>query len=50
MIVSYLPAGKMEDFFKTTDEWASLPSQETIREVFEAHDMKIVGPPLSFEK
>jgi quercetin dioxygenase-like cupin family protein len=46
LIVSYLPAGKMEDFFKVTDQWTSLPSQEEIKKVFEEHDMKIVGPPL----
>jgi len=46
MIVSYLPAGKMEAFFKVTNSWLSPPSQEEIKKVFEDHDMKIVGPPL----
>ena len=46
MIVSYLPAGKMEDFFKTTSLWDSPPSKEEVAQVFEGHDMKIVGPPL----
>lgn len=46
MIVSYLPAGKMESFFKATDQWTGPPSKEAIRKVFEEHDMKIVGPPL----
>lgn len=46
LIVSYLPAGKMEDFFKVTDQWTTPPSQEEIRKVFENHDMKVVGPPL----
>jgi len=46
VIVSYLPAGKMEDFFKTTDEWTQPPSQEEIIKVFADHDMKVVGPPL----
>ena len=46
MIVSYLPAGKMEDFFKVTNDWESPPSKEEINKVFEDHDMKIVGPPL----
>lgn len=46
VIVSYLPAGKMEDFFKTTDSWTSPPSMEEITKAFEDHDMKIVGPPL----
>jgi quercetin dioxygenase-like cupin family protein len=48
-IVSYLPAGKMEDFFKVTDSWISQPSNEDIIKVFEEHDMKVVGPPLKIE-
>lgn len=47
MIVSYLPAGKMEDFFKVTNDWKSPPSKGEINKVFEEHDMKVVGPPLS---
>lgn len=46
VIVSYMPAGKMEDFFKTTDAWSSPPTLTEIEKVFEAHDMKVVGPPL----
>jgi len=46
MIVSYLPAGKMEDFFKVTDQWTTPPSKNEIAKVFEDHDMKVVGPPL----
>jgi quercetin dioxygenase-like cupin family protein len=47
MIVSYLPAGKMETFFKVTDKWTSPPTKEEIAKVFEDHDMKVVGPPLN---
>lgn len=46
VIVSYMPAGKMEDFFKTTDSWTSPPTFKEIEKVFEDHDMKVVGPPL----
>jgi quercetin dioxygenase-like cupin family protein len=46
MIVSYLPAGKMEAFFEVTDLWTSPPSKEDIVAVFAAHDMTVVGPPL----
>jgi len=46
MIVSYLPAGKMESFFEVTDKWSTPPSKEEINKVFEDHDMKVVGPPL----
>lgn len=48
-IVSYLPAGKMEDFFKTTDSWTTTPSKEEVVKVFEDHGMKIVGQPLKLE-
>jgi quercetin dioxygenase-like cupin family protein len=46
VIVSYMPAGKMEDFFKTTDSWAASPSNDEIEKAFKDHEMKIVGPPL----
>jgi len=46
MIVSYLPAGKMEAFFKVTDQWTSPPSKDEIVKVFADHDMSVVGPPL----
>ena len=46
MIASYLPAGKMEAFFQTTDQWNTPPSREEIAQVFLDHDMKVVGPPL----
>ncbi len=49
MIVSYLPAGKMEAFFKVTDKWTFPPTKEEIAQVFADHDMKIVGPPLKVE-
>lgn len=49
MIVSYLPAGKMESFFEVTDLWTSPPSKEEIEQVFADHDMKVVGPPLKAE-
>jgi len=45
-IVSYMPAGKMEAFFKITDSWTSPPSMAEITKAFDDHDMKIVGPPL----
>ena len=47
MIVSYLPAGHMEDFFKVTDQWTSPPSKEEVAKVFADHDMQVVGPPLT---
>ena len=50
MIVSYLPAGKMEAFFKITDKWTSPPTREEIAKVFADHDMKVVGGPLQPDK
>lgn len=47
VLVSYLPAGKMEGFFEVTDRWTSPPTKETIAKVFADHDMKVVGPALS---
>ncbi len=50
MIVSYLPAGKMESFFKVTSEWTAPPKKEEVAKVFAEHDMKVVGPPLNLTK
>lgn len=50
MIVSYLPAGKMEAFFKVTDKWTSPPTKEEVVKVFADHDMTVVGPPLTAGK
>ena len=49
LIVSYQPAGSMEEFFKETDSWTSPPTAEEIARVFEDHGMKVVGPPLKAE-
>ena len=49
MIVTYMPAGKMEAFFETTDRWTTSPSKEEIVKMFMDHDMKIVGPSLKAE-
>ena len=49
VIVSYLPAGKMEDFFAATDLWSAPPTKEEIAKVFADHDMQVVGDPLIIE-
>ena len=49
MIVSFIPAGKMESFFELTDSWTSLPPKEEIAKAFTDHDMKIVGLPLKID-
>ncbi|MEO8232178.1 MAG: cupin domain-containing protein [Ignavibacteriota bacterium] len=50
VIVTFQPAGKMEDFFRITDEWTTPPTKEEAAKVFEDHEMKIVGPPLKREE
>lgn len=49
VIVSYLPSGKMEDFFAVTNKWTSPPSKEEISKVFAEHGMKVVGEALKVE-
>lgn len=49
MVVSYLPAGKMEAFFALTNQWQAPPTKEEIENAFALHDMKVVGPPLKVE-
>lgn len=46
MIVSYLPAGKMEHFFEVANKWTIPPTKEEIAQVFADHDMLVVGLPL----
>lgn len=48
-LVSYLPAGDMEDFFAATDKWASPPSAHEITRVFAEHNMMVTGPPLTID-
>ncbi len=49
MLVSYMPAGKMEAFFKVTDNWTSVPTKEAINKAFADHDMVVVGPHLKVD-
>lgn len=41
------PAGKMEEFFKTMNALKGVPTQEEVNKIHLAHDIKVVGPPLS---
>ena len=58
----YQPAGKMEEFFRAVGESKDLPSREqviertyteeqsdAVHQLFEAHGMKVLGPPLILE-
>ena len=49
MLVAFQPAGKMESFFREFTKFAALPPTEELRELFHAHGMQIVGPPLRVE-
>ncbi len=46
VMVSFFPAGKIEDFFRTTAAMTGEPTLEEIKKVFEDHDMLYAGPPL----
>lgn len=48
-LVCYQPAGAMESFFSTTDQWTAPPSQAVVAETFAAHGMQVVGGPLRVE-
>jgi hypothetical protein len=46
LLLTYYPAGKIEEYFKITDAWTTTPSQEEIIQAFEQGEMKVVGPPI----
>jgi mannose-6-phosphate isomerase-like protein (cupin superfamily) len=51
MLVLFQPAGSMEDFFLGMQKIGKdIPKNmdETMKDLFETHGMKIVGPPLKF--
>jgi len=48
MFFLFQPSGKMEDFFRTIGNLTSPPTPEQGAKIFADHDMKIVGPPLSY--
>ncbi|QRR00766.1 cupin domain-containing protein [Dyadobacter sandarakinus] len=46
MLVTLQPAGKLENFFTQMAALDHEPSQEEVAKIFEANEMKVVGPPL----
>ncbi|CAN1484809.1 COG1917 Uncharacterized conserved protein, contains double-stranded beta-helix domain [Flavobacteriaceae bacterium] len=48
MLFFFNPAGKMEDFFRTIGNLSSPPTPEEGAQIFEAHEMIVVGPPLEY--
>jgi mannose-6-phosphate isomerase-like protein (cupin superfamily) len=49
LITTVSPAGTFEDFIRETTRHATLPTEQEIARAFEAHAMKVVGPPLPVE-
>ena len=47
MLFAFTPAGQMEAFFRETTKSNSMPPQDP--ELWQAHGMKLIGPPLEVE-
>lgn len=47
MLISFLPAGKMEAFFRIVTQANAMPPQNP--ELWRAHGMELLGPPLKFD-
>jgi quercetin dioxygenase-like cupin family protein len=47
MIYFLQPAGKMEEFFSLMNNLKQRPTPEEMDKIHEAHQMKVVGPPLT---
>ena len=49
MIVTFQPAGKIEDFFVTMAGLNHEPTKDEIASLFAANEMTVVGPPLKLD-
>lgn len=47
MLIAFMPAGKMEAFFREVTKANAMPPQNP--ELWQAHGMELMGPPLSME-
>ncbi|MFN8372665.1 MAG: cupin domain-containing protein [Anaerolineae bacterium] len=47
MLITFMPAGKMEAFFREVTKANAMPPQDP--ELWRAHGMELVGPPLKVE-
>jgi len=47
MLIAFMPAGKMEAFFREVTKANAMPPQDP--ELWRAHGMELLGPPLSVE-
>ena len=48
MLFFFQPSDKMEDYFRVLGSLKGQPSPQEGVKIFEAHDMSVVGPPLSY--
>lgn len=46
MLIAYQPAGDMEAFFLEMSRLTGMPSPDEAQQIFRAHGMEVVGPPL----
>lgn len=49
MLVTMQPAGKLEEFFVAMASLKTDPTQQQVAQLFAAHEMKVVGPPLTVD-
>lgn len=49
LLLSVQPAGSLEEFFMKTCRMTHTPTPEEAENLFAAHGMKVVGPPLALE-
>ena len=47
MLIAFMPAGKMEAFFREVTKANAMPPQDPA--LWRAHGMELLGPPLSVE-
>lgn len=47
MLITFMPAGKMEAFFRIVTKANAMPPQDP--ELWKAHGMELLGPPLSLQ-
>jgi quercetin dioxygenase-like cupin family protein len=47
MLITFMPAGKMEAFFREVTKANAMPPQDP--ELWKAHGMELMGPPLKLE-
>jgi len=46
LLIAFQPAGAMEAFFEKMAEMTGPPTMESLKMLFQAHGMEVVGPPL----